>query len=551
MLKASKCLFLLILSIFILSGAKARSSDTENQDYPNRFSPVGINLSSVSYWSTELPFKDIFKHSQPWVSQQAGKSYGKGRPLSLTHDGWIKWLLPGQSADTLMCRGDGNYHTGKYLLFYHGHGQMGLLFDAVEPVDSGGLIRFNIDLTSSDGFSLVINRIDDQLPVSSIKIVHSDFQNDFEKLPFRPGFIDRWSKFKVIRFMDWMQTNNSRISHWQDRPTVNMQTQGSKKGVALEYMIELANTLHADPWFCMPHLSDDDYIAQFADMVSRKLDPDLKVYVEYTNEAWNSMFDQNTHCMQMGTGMGLNKDPYLAGLYYYAKRSMLIFDIWRSQFKAAGYDDSTNRVVRVLSAQFSNPWTSQQILGYENARFKADALAVAPYFGSHLGTPTPGRSKAGKADKKGKSKRCSPFETTSMSLEQILDACEADIDQNHSTILEHAALTAASKLDLIAYEGGQHLVGSKGLENDKTLTWLFHRANRDQRMQDLYLKDLNSWKRAGGKLFVTFSSMGKYNKWGSWGLLEHPMQDSRKVPKYRAVMKYIDQQNDYKKPIID
>ena len=128
-----------------------------------------------------------------------------------------------------------------------------------------------------------------------------------------------------------------------------------------------------------------------------------------------------------------------------------------------------------------------------------------------------------------------------MTLEQILDACEADIDKNYSIILQHAALAATSKLDLIAYEGGQHLVGSQGLENDETLTWLFHQANRDPRIEDLYLKDLNSWKRAGGKLFVTFSSMGEYNKWGSWGLLEHPMQDSGTVPKYRGVMKYIEQ----------
>ena len=55
--------------------------------------------------------------------------------------------------------------------------------------------------------------------------------------------------------------------------------------------------------------------------------------------------------------MGLSGNPFQAGLYYYAKRSMEIFDIWRSQFKAAGGDDNAERVIRVLSAQFSNPWT--------------------------------------------------------------------------------------------------------------------------------------------------------------------------------------------------
>ena len=32
--------------------------------------PVGINLAGIAYWSTELPFVDLFKMSQPLISQK-------------------------------------------------------------------------------------------------------------------------------------------------------------------------------------------------------------------------------------------------------------------------------------------------------------------------------------------------------------------------------------------------------------------------------------------------------------------------------------------------
>ena len=57
-------------------------------------------------------------------------------------------------------------------------------------------------------------------------------------------------------------------------------------------MIQLCNMLKIDPWFCIPHRATDDYIAQFARLVREKLDPSLKVYLEYSNELWNWGFHQ-------------------------------------------------------------------------------------------------------------------------------------------------------------------------------------------------------------------------------------------------------------------
>ena len=42
----------------------------------------------------------------------------------------------------------------------------------------------------------------------------------------------------------------------------------------------MGEDLEADPWFCMPHLADDDFIRRFATMVNERLDPSRFKYEE-------------------------------------------------------------------------------------------------------------------------------------------------------------------------------------------------------------------------------------------------------------------------------
>ncbi len=99
---------------------------------------------------------------------------------------------------------------------------------------------------------------------------------------------------------------------------------------------------------------------------------------------------------------------------------------------------------------------------------------------------------------------------------------------------------SARGLDVIAYEGGQHLVGHGGAENNKELMELFHAANRHPRMKQLYLDYLADWRAAAAQLFAVFSSVVGYSKWGSWGMLEHEFQDPSSAPKYQAVMEFLE-----------
>lgn len=95
-----KVLFVILFTL--LTFTRASAEKPANEPFP-----MGINLTSVCYWSTENPFVDIFKQSQVFQAQRKGAPYGRGGPLDLDPKGWIKSLEPGQWADTIICRAGG------------------------------------------------------------------------------------------------------------------------------------------------------------------------------------------------------------------------------------------------------------------------------------------------------------------------------------------------------------------------------------------------------------------------------------------------------------
>jgi hypothetical protein len=193
-----------------------------------------------------------------------------------------------------------------------------------------------------------------------------------------------------------------------------------------------------------------------------------------------------------------------------------MFTIWETVF------GETDRLVRVLAAQAANSWTGEQVMDFENAYEHADSLAIAPYFGGFLGDPSTADT------------------ISTQSVDDVLTAL-----QNHITVDVSEWITlnkqAADQrgLDLIAYEGGQHLVGYFGAENNEALTNLFSATNRAPQLYDIYSEYLNQWHNLGGGLFVNFTYVDGFSQWGSWGVLEYQDQSLETAPKYRALIDYI------------
>ncbi len=475
-------------------------------------SRLGINLSGPADYASEQPFVDVFKLSRQWISQKKGQPWGQGPKLERDANGWIRRLEPDCWAETPLCTLPANqYPAGEYVCLYEGTGKVELWGAVKREVSrAAGRIVFEVD-PARGGFWVRLRETDPSDPVRNIRVLMPGTEQTYRREPFNPRFLKRWAGFNTFRFMDWMLTNGSQVRGWAERPTPAY-CNYTEKGVPLEVMIDLANRLNVNPWFCMPHQATDDYVRRFAAQVRRDLAPSLKAHVEYSNEVWNGGFAQNRYANEEGLKLKLAEKPWEAGWRFYARRSVQIFRLWEEAF------GGKQRLVRVLASQAANPYISGVELQFEDTAKQCDALAIAPYLSLNLAPD--GKPSAG--------------EVAGWSVDQVLDHLEQkSLPECVGWMKSAKELADRHGVKLMAYEAGQHAVGVAGGENNDALTRVLTAANRHERMGRLYTRYLDAWKETGGDLCCLFSSVGNWSKWGSWGLLEHNEDDT---PKYRAVL---------------
>ncbi|MCF7954505.1 MAG: hypothetical protein K9M75_01765 [Phycisphaerae bacterium] len=506
-----KCVLIAIVVLTFSLPASAEPSKTQNK------LKVGINLAGPVDWNTELPFVDIFRMARTWISQEKGKPWGNGPKLQVDENGWVKRLEKDCWAETpVNTIQGGHYPGGDYTLLYDGTGE-------IETSGAGKIIdhkkgRLAVRMTPSKGSCFIrIKQTDPKDYIRNIRFIMPGFEKTYKDNPWHPVFLERWKKMHCFRYMDFMHTNNSKVKTWSDRPKIT--DMSTSKGMPLELMIDLSNRQKINPWFCIPHLADDEYIRKFAEMVKQKLDPELKIYVEYSNEVWNGIFTQNKYAGQKGIELGLGpKDkPWEAAWHYTAYRSVQIFSIWQDVF------GTNKRLVRVLSSQAANPYVARQVLAFQDAYKHADALGIAPYFGFSVSEKDNPNDKV----------------VASWSVEKALDHMENKaLPWSINIMGENKKIADEYNLKLVAYEAGQHMVGVGGAENNKQLTELFHKCNSHERMGRIYDKYSRAWIEIGGDTFCHFSSVSNWSKWGSWGLLQY--YDDKPTAKFKSVMKLLD-----------
>ncbi|MBE9176650.1 cadherin-like domain-containing protein, partial [Synechocystis salina LEGE 06155] len=421
---------------------------------------LGTNLATVKDWSTQIPFLDGFKSSRAWIPQKNGV-WNTQETLSLDANGWIT-SLPNKAsnieykyASTLLYRDlQGQYLDGTYIVLYDGDGVLQYGMDAVknEALSTEG--RDVIQVTPSNkGILLTLTETDRQNNgnyLRNIRVISQQFENSYQTEIFNPAFVEKINPFSTLRFMDWMETNNSTQKEWQNRPTLNNAT-WAISGVPVEIMVELANKTSNDPWFTIPHQATDEYVREFATYVRDNLNPELKIYVEYSNEVWNPQFEQHRWIEQE---YGHVQDGY-------SQRLTEVLGIWEGVFAQTG---SQEDVIGVASGQAGNDWVLSRILQFAWAdqpltpqEYGIDAIAIAPYFagGKHL-LDTPEKVETIKswihteADG-GVTKLFDELNqgglTGKTALEFVVDL-----------IIPHQEIAQKYDLDLLAYEGGQHLV---------------------------------------------------------------------------------------------
>ena len=488
---------------------------------------LGTNLASIDYYASALTFTDLMKESSPFDPAESDDEKAGSTTLEKDADGWVR-SLQGERYATLMRRGlrdsagRPRHPAGDYVFLYDGEGEFRFRFDAKlvenDPKRGRALVRVR---PSGAGIRIEVTRTNPENPMRNFRLLPAGQETETPPALFNPWFLEKLKPFGVLRFMDWQRTNDSPLVEWKDRTRPSSQTQASAHGVAVEFMVDLANELGADPWFCMPHQASDDFVRRFAELVRERLDPERVVYIEYSNEVWNGGFEQSDWAEEQGRRLGLGAPE---GHRFYAQRSVEIFRIWEEAF--GGLD----RLRRVLASQNANPRVAEQILDFAPAggpasHQDADYLAVAPYFaGMNINACDDGNEIA---------------RARSMRPEEILERAR----QHATAVLERAAenrrVAQARRnaqgraLQLVAYEGGPHLVGTCGGENDQELTDRLMATNRHPMMGDVYLEYLKRWQEMGGLLFAHFSSTSPHGKWGSWGFDE--WYDAKRTPKREAL----------------
>lgn len=505
---------------------------------------LGIGLNGIRDYSAELPFVNIFHSSRAWIPQSKDK-WDSGETLALDSSGWVKSLPNNTIAGTLMTNSMPNiYRTGRYIVSYKGKGTIEYGFDA-KKLDSESLSGrdvLQVDQARAGGIYLKITSTDPNKTGDYIRDIHVYHEDDLPLVElgvqFNPEFTQKIKDFGTLRFMDWMDTNSSPQKNWTDRPMLNDST-WTTNGVPVETMVALANETGTSPWFTMPHQATDQYIASFAAYVRDHLDPKLKAYVEYSNEAWNWQFAQSNYAVDQAQKRWGDDPTGGAGwMQWYGMRSAQTADIWKSTFGVA-----KDRVISVISTQtawkgleeptLNTPaWTAE---GHAPAWKSVDAYAVSGYFGGNLGTAgNAAIVKSWLADADGGFGKA----LQQLNVGGLLTGSnQQSVDDNIRSFQYHANIAQKYGLKMVAYEGGQHLVGVRGIEDDQKLTNFFIELNRRPEMKDLYTKLLNGWKQSGGTLFNHFVDAATPSKWGSWGALESITQKTS--PKYSALTNFI------------
>jgi len=468
-------------------------------EYPNQFSPLGINLASVTNWSPQIVFNDVFKSAK------------------------LVKVSPTETKAVMMIAIDGHFPSGEYTVLYDGEGTIEYLRDPKLVSKEPG--REVINVQANKGIELRLHETNPNNPIRNVRVIMPGYEDTYQKQPFYLPFLEKLKNFKTLRFMDLMRTNGNKSFGnvtWANRSKVTDLTQRGEKGVALEYLIDLANALNIDPWFNVHHSATDDYVQGMAQLIKDRLNPNLKATIEYSNEVWNTSFNQSSYATSQGKARGYATGSANARSRFYAQRSAEVFQIFDSVFGASAPD----RLIKTMGSNHQNTGDSKQILDWEvedangnktgkKAYEYADTFAVAPYWGHSFSNPT------------------GPI---TMTLDQFFDALRDEIyGKIQSKTIAQAEIANTRGLRLVAYEGGQHLVAHSNPEAEA----FFHAANRDPRMMQLYLEDLLIWKAAGGTQYTSFTFVKPYDRYGSWGILEWMDQDVTTAPKYQALLDFI------------
>ncbi|WP_339733137.1 putative Ig domain-containing protein [uncultured Gimesia sp.] len=507
---------------------------------------IGMNLASIADWNSAWTFIDMAHTMRSWnnvsLNLETNESISGSTlfDLELDENGW-----PMETHQTVNELGQtiiqqyispiltGNVNpAGIYRAEWDGEALVLLPGVIEQGVTPEGRNYALLDLAENQNARL---RVLDINPANYFRnfnlwmpeyngqsFVGQDWQPGESFSPFHPLFLERLEPFETLRFMDWMEANLSDVVTWDDRAQLSDATYfaGSDRddfhnGIAPEYMIELSNTLDANAWFNMPHQADESFVRNFAELVRDTLDPELTIYVEWSNEIWNfaNGFDASRWIQEQLT---LPENAGMNRFEFSASQIQEDFAIWEDVF--AGQED---RLVRVVAGQQANPNVLASLLASMDGNF--DAISVTAYAGL-------------------RQDQLATFDEFTTADDIIDSLLEVSVPWSLGHLAEHQAIAnqyseiLGREIDLVTYEGGSHPSAYNTPAQDAA-----HEASLSPRMYDVYQTLLNGSQQIGVDLYnqFTFTGGGAPARWGDWGLLHTMDQPLEESYEYQSILDFI------------
>lgn len=532
---------------------------------------AGMNLHWVRDW---LPptLADAMQSNRTRRWQRVGTTQDLSAS-QLNADGW-----PLVDAEIALWHGAPQARTGVYTLLFRGRADI-----SIQWTSDASIVSNDYDAATNRSVARMrLNRSTAALRlkfsntsggVQDVRVLRpiaegSDVSHDPDEVVDRV-LAAQLRGLSIIRYMDALNTNAAPETSWSTRaiPGSRRNLQGfnpfagatasnafgyvggnTSTGVPFEYIVAIANATGTDPFICIPAMADDTFIRNVAllfkygsdgvqpytspqaNPVWPPLDPERRLYVEYSNEVWNtnSGFRQNhfsryesVRLVNADLNHPLNSDRVVttAGsaadavwtlrARYTVWRAAAVSDIFRDVFGA-----DIHRRVRPLFC-------------WQIRRKASDALPELHWAQTYF-TTVHGRGLAyyfwggGPADYR--SSRGEPFSN----VDELLEAGTLAYADHLANMTYNAHLAATYGLRLITYEGGP----SFGDPNGSSGEWqdLAPAAHADPRMYGKVVETLDVLERVGG----AFSTQYVWHHGWAWSFV-HPDTFSDDTHRARAM----------------
>lgn len=474
---------------------------------------VGIGIPQLSYYDQSFAMVDVVRQSQfkgiDW-SEDVGAD-AQGAPTRDFH------LI--YNALTI--------GAGTYKLKFKGRADLTFATNKVYDEPTNTTTADVVLASNQTGNRFVVFKNTRRTPASTtsdgvtdIHLYRPGYATDGSAI-FTTEFIAAMRKFHLIRTMDAMATNGNSTASWDERTRMDFLGSTGKNGQAWELQVLLANATGRDLWLNVPVKANDQYIDKLAKLIkygsdgsepytSPQANPkypplrrDLKVYVEYGNEIWNTSagFNGFKWALEFANANRLNTnhpiaydgavtDQYVALRRWIAYRSASISIAFRAVF---GDMAMMSRVRPIFSTQVGNA-----------NNYLRDGLLWAEGFHGSARDLWYGGGGAAYYDSDTAPSDTNP-ETMTAYFAGLPSASFA------TGVAKDTIWTNAFGLKNIAYEGGPGPGGSSTGATTGT-TELISAYNNDPRMKDRMQLAHNTWLANGGDMLVYYV-YSSYRPW--------------------------------------